>query len=138
VCARGSHLATMTVRPPSEGRISAQVMVPSGSTVGDPRPRVREVMSSLLIGDTQSPGAAFEKRAGEGAGRPINGAWLMFNRGNRRWQRARCKGFGGGESGRRGGAKDALRVSGDRCLARYWELLAHMQLLCGAMCVARD
>ena len=45
----------MTVRPPSDGRISAHVTVPSGSTVGEPRPRVLEVMSSLLMGDCHSP-----------------------------------------------------------------------------------
>lgn len=50
-----AHLAATTVLPASEGRISVQVMVPSASRVGAPSPSVRDVISSLLIGDTHSP-----------------------------------------------------------------------------------
>jgi hypothetical protein len=50
-----AHLATTTFRPPSDGRSSTQVRVPSGSREGEPRPRVLETISSLLMGETQQP-----------------------------------------------------------------------------------
>lgn len=45
----------MTARPPSEGLASAQVIVPSGSRPGPPRPRVLETISSDVTGDSQRP-----------------------------------------------------------------------------------